>query len=241
MRVLLLSDIHANLEAFDSALNQASFDSLWVLGDLVGYGANPNEVVEKTQELRPDVVIRGNHDKVCSGLESADDFSPLARQAAEWTERNLRPKVRHYLQGLPIGPRKMGDFLLCHGSPLDEDEYLFSSHQITPLISRVSVPVCFFGHTHVPLVYTAGEGQNEALHVSDSGKLTLDPSCRYFINPGSVGQPRDGDPRGSIVLLDTEKNEVQFIKFLYPIEKAASKILGAGLPQGLADRLSVGR
>ncbi len=241
MRILLLSDIHANLEALDSALSQTPFDALWVLGDLVGYGADPNPVVERIQELKPDQILRGNHDKVCSGLENADDFSLLARLAAEWTEQNLRPEIRKYLQELPAGPLDSRGFLLCHGSPLDEDEYLFSTSQTTGLFHRFSEQVCFFGHTHLPVIYSLREGKVDGLHVSDSHKMTLDPPCRYLINPGSVGQPRDGDPRGSLVVLDTPGNTLEFIKFSYPIERAAEKIRQAGLPPALADRLRVGR
>lgn len=241
MRILLLSDIHANLEALDSALSQTSFDALWVLGDLVGYGANPNSVVKRIEELEPDQILRGNHDKVCSGLESADNFSLLARLAAEWTQQNLRPEVRQYLQKLPAGPVSSRGFLLCHGSPVDEDEYLFSTSQIAPLFHRFSEQVCFFGHTHIPVIYSLREGRVEGLHVSDSHKMTLAPSCRYLINPGSVGQPRDADPRGSLLVLDIPGDKLEFIKFSYSIEQAAEKIRQAGLPPALADRLHVGR
>ena len=241
MRILLLSDIHANLEALDCALSQTSFDALWVLGDLVGYGANPNSVVGKIQELKPDQILRGNHDKVCSGLESGDDFSFLAGLSAEWTLENLQPEIRQYLQNLPAGPLSSGDFLLCHGSPVDEDEYLFSAAQISPLFQQLSMPVCFFGHTHVPVIYSNKQGRVEGQRVTASLEMALEPSCRYFINPGSVGQPRDGDPHGSMILLDTRTNGLEFIKFSYPIEKAAEKIRQSGLPPALGDRLLVGR
>lgn len=241
MRVLVLSDIHANLEALEAALEQCPYDQLWVLGDLVGYGADPDAVVDRIQALQPAYIIRGNHDKVCSGLETAEDFSPLARLSAEWTLQKLRPDVRGYLQSLPPGPVAVGDFLLCHGSPADEDEYLISSRQITPLIRELGLQVCLFGHTHVPMVYVCNQGRTHGLRVSDSRKLNLDRASRYFINPGSVGQPRDGDPRGSVILLDTESPELEFFKFRYEVGVAAEKIRRAGLPPALADRLYVGR
>lgn len=241
MQVLLLSDIHANLEALQSALRQTSFDALWVLGDLVGYGADPDAVVETVQDLNPEIIIRGNHDKVCSGLESAEDFSPLARRSAQWTYDHIRPEVRRYLQELPAGPVKVDDYLLCHGSPADEDEYLLSSTQITPLMELFDGKVCFFGHTHVPVVYVTNRDRVHGMRVRDSRKLILDPCCKYFINPGSVGQPRDGDSRGCMILLDPKRNELQFIKFDYPIDEAAAKIREAGLPRALADRLYIGK
>lgn len=241
MRTLILSDIHANLEALKAALEQTAFDAVWVLGDLVGYGADPHAVVEKVQELHPQFIIRGNHDKVCSGLESAKDFSLLARQSAEWTLRTLSPETRAYLQALPLGPVPFEDYLLCHGSPADEDEYIMSPYQIPALLETQNAQVCFFGHTHVPIIYMSDGGQIVECPVGESLVLQLKEGQRYFLNPGSVGQPRDGDRRGCTALLDTHRKVVEFMKFDYAIDEAARKIREAGLPRPLAERLYVGR
>lgn len=236
-----MSDIHANLEALKAALEQTAFDAVWVLGDLVGYGADPHAVVDKVQELQPQFLIRGNHDKVCSGLESTKDFSLLARQSAQWTLRTLNPETRAYLQSLPLGPLSFEDYLLCHGSPVDEDEYIMSPYQIPALLEAQNAQVCFFGHTHVPIIYRSDGAQVVECPVGESLVLQLKEGRRYFLNPGSVGQPRDGDRRGCTALLDTQRKVVEFIKFDYAIDEAARKIREAGLPRPLAERLYVGR
>ncbi|HSR66547.1 MAG TPA: metallophosphoesterase family protein [Acidobacteriota bacterium] len=241
MKTLILSDIHSNLEALDAALQQSSFQEVWVLGDLVGYGADPEAVVKRVRELQPAHIVRGNHDKVCCGLEDVSRFSDLARDAALWTRGQIGRETRDYLLDLPQGPKRVEGWTLSHGSPWDEDEYLLDQEQVWPQMDSLRDPVCLFGHTHVPMLYRSRGGRRQAFHITDSCTVQIQDDERYFINPGSVGQPRDGDSRGCFGLLDREEKTLRFIKFEYDIEAAAQKILKAGLPSLLASRLQVGR
>ena len=241
MKVLILSDIHANLEALECALQQADYDQVWVLGDLVGYGACPNEVVEAVRQLEPAWIVRGNHDKVCCGLEDPDNFTDLARESALWTREQLTPESLEYLRSLPRGPLADDPWVISHGSPLDEDEYLVSEDQVWMQMAFTSERVCFFGHTHVPILYRRSGQMRQASYVDDSADVQLEADSQYFINPGSIGQPRDGDPRSCLAVLETESASLRLIKFRYPLEKAARRIRQAGLPELLAQRLYIGR
>ena len=153
MRFLILSDIHGNIDALDAVLARApreSYDRLLVLGDLVGYCANPNEVVERIFELEPDAVIRGNHDKVCSGVESADNFNRIAGEAARWTIKALTPANKERVAKLPSGPTNVDkDVEICHGTPFDEDTYVFDEDDATKALDAAHRQICFFGHTHL--------------------------------------------------------------------------------------------
>lgn len=240
MKTLILSDIHANLEALTTALDQAEYDQVWILGDLVGYGANPNEVIEVVRGLKPALIVRGNHDKACGGLSDLESFSDLAREAAIWTRGQLNPQSLDYLRQLRQGPLTDGEWAVSHGSPLDEDEYLISDEQVWRQMFKTPQKACFFGHTHVPILYRRSGRLRQAFYLNDSVEVHLDDQSRYFINPGSIGQPRDGDPRGCLALFDTESAHLRIIKFAYPIEKAARRILQAGLPEYLAQRLFLG-
>ncbi|MBI4445730.1 MAG: metallophosphoesterase family protein [Acidobacteria bacterium] len=238
MRILLLSDIHGNLEALQTILQATPFEAAWVLGDLVGYGADPNRVVEIIRDLQPQVLIRGNHDRVCSGLEPPEGFSRLAREAALWTLDALTPENRNYLRTLPKGPVVQGNYLICHGSPADEDEYLWNAAQVEALLGFQSPPVCFFGHTHVPIVFRCVDRQRiDSQFIQNPSEMILEPATRFFINPGAVGQPRNRDPRASAALLDSATGTINFLKVPYDIEAAALKIERAGLPPPLAERL----
>lgn len=241
MKVLILSDIHANLEALESALQQADYDRVWVLGDLVGYGANPNEAVDAIRQLQPHWIVRGNHDKVCCGLADPNNFTDLARESALWTQRQLTREHLDYLSSLPQGPLTETPWAISHGSPLDEDEYLISEDQVWMQMSFFAERICFFGHTHVPMLYRRSGQMRQASYVDDSTQLSLDANSQYFINPGSVGQPRDSDPRGCLAVLETESASLRFIKFTYPLQEAAQRIREAGLPDLLAQRLYIGK
>jgi predicted phosphodiesterase len=251
VRILVLSDIHANLEALEACLEAAPpYDRVFNLGDIVGYGANPNEAVERSRALGS-VFVRGNHDKACSGLISLDDFNPVAGVAAIWTRDQLIPDNLSFLRDLPMGPLTPADNLQCvHGSPRDEDEYVFLAREAYSILAHVSVPVTFFGHTHVQGAYWIDdvketEGVVDPRYSSQKGKqqfpLALEKTSAYLINPGSVGQPRDGDPRAAFALYDVDAASVTFHRVPYDIERAQKKILSAGLPDRLASRLAEGR
>ena len=248
MRYLLISDIHGNLEAFRAVLAHAARkrrDAVLFLGDAVGYGAAPNQVVERLRQLGSAVVaVRGNHDRVVLDPgEGAVFFNPHARHAAQWTSDVLTPVNRRWLGAIPRGPRTVADDLvICHGSPTDEDEYLFSEAEAEDAFAHVSASVTFFGHSHVPCVFERAEidGQESLFGMLLRGGrvvVDLDPGRRYLINPGSVGQPRDRDPRASYGMYDSEERRFTLYRVPYNIEGARRRILGAGLPRLLADRL----
>ena len=245
MRTLLLSDLHANLEALDAVLDAAgSWDRLLVLGDLVGYGPDPNLVVDRIRALGPQMVIRGNHDKVASGLESSQDFNETARRAAEWTQRTLSAANRTYLAELPEGPSVIEpQLLICHGTPFDEDAYIVEQLDALQVLQQFTHPVCFFGHTHVQIGYWRSEAEFDVLMPSESnGAVVLEPQAKhYLLNPGSVGQPRDGDPRAAYAVYDDRGSVFQFGRAAYAIDVVQEKIRSAGLPDSLARRLALGR
>jgi diadenosine tetraphosphatase ApaH/serine/threonine PP2A family protein phosphatase len=251
LRILLLSDIHANLEALEACLAAApSFDAVANLGDLVGYGASPNEVIDRCRSLG-EIFVRGNHDKAATGLIELDDFNPLAATAALWTRERLTPENRAWLKALPQGPVNLENFpqaQLVHGSPDDEDTYVVSiGDALVPLLAHTT-PLTFFGHTHLqggffangdsadgfrPEYRTVGQAESISLH--------LKPNTRYLLNPGSVGQPRDADWRAAFGLFDTEAQVFDFHRTPYNLKNAQDRIVSANLPPRLATRLAAGR
>ena len=251
MRILLLSDIHANLEALEGSLATApSFDVVANLGDIVGYGASPNEVTERARNLGT-IFVRGNHDKAATGLISIDDFNPMAGAAAIWTRDQLSSDNLEWLRALPQGPIPLPEaprVQLVHGSPNDEDEYLVSiGDALAPLIA-LSAPLTFFGHTHLQGGFFAnGSGADgfrpeyRTVGQAESVSMQLKPETRYLINPGSVGQPRDGDWRAAFALFDTEAQIVHFHRAPYNLKTAQDRIFAANLPARLATRLAAGR
>jgi predicted phosphodiesterase len=251
LRILLLSDIHANLEALEGTLATApSFDVVANLGDIVGYGASPNEVTERSRNLGT-IFVRGNHDKAATGLISLDDFNPMAGAAAMWTRDQLTSDNLEWLRALPQGPVPLPEapqVQLVHGSPNDEDEYLVSiGDALAPLIA-LSSPLTFFGHTHLQGGFFAnGSGADgfrpeyRTVGQAESVSMQLKPETRYMINPGSVGQPRDGDWRAAFALFDTEAQIVHFHRAPYNLKTAQDRIFAANLPARLATRLAAGR
>lgn len=244
MRYLVLSDIHANWEALWAVLEDAAgqYDCVVCCGDLVGYGADPNLVVEWVR-AHACAVVRGNHDKAAAGLQDAEDFNPYARAAAQWTAHVLSPENALYLRRLPAGPQSLPGFDLVHGSPTDEDEYL-TWVEPSLLLPYLSQSLTFFGHTHCQLAFCLRGPRAEYLSgvPAEHSRITirLQARCRYLVNPGSVGQPRDGDPRAAYALYDDAAGEVYLCRTLYPISVAQAKILRAGLPAYLAERLASG-
>ncbi len=244
VRYLILSDIHANLDALDAVLAAAAdeWDRVIVLGDLVGYGAEPNEVIDRVRALHPVAIIRGNHDKAACGLDDGENFNQVARFAAAWTLQQLTPANRTYLRELPQGPAAFDERLeICHGAPFDEDHYIFDGADAQRSFNAAGRPVCLFGHTHLPVIFTA-RGAQLAADVPDEDQyaLTFQAETRYLVNPGSVGQPRDGDPRAAFGFYTTEGTLV-FRRVEYDVASAQRKIAAAGLPQSLANRLAIGR
>ena len=247
MKYLILSDIHANLQALDAVLAAAprsSWDRALVLGDLVGYGADPNAVIERLFALEPLAVIRGNHDKAACGVEDGSNFNQIARAAAAWTAETLTDEHAAYLRGLAAGPHIIDEGLeICHGAPFDEDYYIFDAGDAGRALETARRALCLFGHTHLPVVFKQTprgfDGfipeQPRDMH------LQLAPDTRYLVNVGSVGQPRDGDPRAAFAIYDASAREILMQRVEYDIHGAQQRILSAGLPASLANRLAMGR
>jgi diadenosine tetraphosphatase ApaH/serine/threonine PP2A family protein phosphatase len=220
------------------------FDETLVLGDIVGYGADPNAVVARVQELKPRAIVRGNHDKVACGLEQADGFNAVARAAAEWTFEVLEPAHRAWLASLPKGPLAVDDLVeICHGSPIDEDLYIFDETDALRALKGMSRQLCLFGHTHFPMTFQLAGGELQAMGPTAAAEaiLELRTDVLYLVNPGAVGQPRDGDARAAYAIVDVIDRCIELYRVDYPIAKAQMKIIEAGLPPVLAKRLGVGR
>jgi predicted phosphodiesterase len=246
MRYLILSDIHANQEALLAVLarvRRKRWDKAIVLGDVVGYGANPNQAVDLVRGLRPLIAIRGNHDKVCAGVENGEMFNRVALQAALWTRRKLSPQNLRGLQALPEGPAVVdGSFAIAHGTPIDEDAYIFGEIEALNVFRQTAFPLCFFGHSHFPVIFgLSPDAIQTMLTKAPSFRMRLEPGIRYLINPGSIGQPRDGNPLASFAIYDDGTRTVTIYRVPYRVERAQQKILDAGLPRPLADRLALGR
>lgn len=252
MRLLILSDIHSNLEALQACLDAApEFDRVVNLGDVVGYGASPNEVTQICAEMDW-LTVRGNHDKACACLTTVESFNPIAALAAMWTRQVLAPSNLAWLQKLSSGPLthpELDRVQFVHGSPLDEDQYMVSIHDATETLAHVDVPVTFFGHTHIqgafyldkeegPWELRPGQ-QRPGKHETHTVYLLAE--SQYLINPGSVGQPRDGDWRAGFALYDSERYTVVFHRVPYDVARAQQRIRTAHLPDRLAIRLAEGR
>mgnify|MGYP001157819404 FL=1 len=245
MRYLIFTDIHGNVEAFHAvlkAVQKKRVDHYVFLGDLVGYGASPNEVIQKILTLKPLSIIRGNHDKAVSGLDSVQTFNPIAASAIFWTKKTIARKHLDFLVRLKQSPEVIQDSItLCHGAPFDEDYYIFGEFDAAEAFSYIQTPVCFFGHTHFPFVYTEKDGTVEGTFLEgNANEIRLEKGIRYLINPGSVGQPRDRNPRAAFAIYDSETRVVKFSRVEYDIEEAKRKIINERLPPALAERLSLG-
>lgn len=245
MRYLVLSDIHANIDALESVLADAQRhgdSEILFLGDLVGYGAEPNAVIERFRALPVAAAIRGNHDRVACGLGDAANFNEAARLSAHSTGRALTLENRTFLVGLPAGPLAVSDLVeICHGTPFDEDAYVFDEMDAVYAIRSATRPVCLFGHTHAPFALRMTGEDVDLLDDSPEATIRLKDAARYLVNVGSVGQPRDGDPRAGYGIVDTDERTIRCFRVAYPVERAQARILAAGLPEAHARRLSVGR
>ncbi len=236
MPFLIVSDIHGNREALEAVLDDArgDYDRIVCLGDLVGYGADPNYVVDWA---RADVsaIVRGNHDKLCAGLDSFYSYRPAARAAAEWTISALTPNNRAYLERLPRGPLPYEGFDLVHGSPLDEDEYLLTTEDVMTIRQEIETHLSFFGHTHLQGGFLIA--RSNVTTIDRHRSLQLEGQHTYLVNPGSVGQPRDGDPHAAYAIYFPRERAIEFRRVPYDAASTASKIRAAELPDSLASRL----
>jgi predicted phosphodiesterase len=240
MRIAIFGDIHANLEAFEVVLADAREQgcvSFICLGDVVGYNANPRECLQKVQSLKCPVV-KGNHDDYASSDSSLESFNPLAEIAIQWTRDQLTPSEKAWLGGLPLISKVRG-FTIVHAS-LDDPGgwgYVLNQLDAAASFSKQSTDLCFFGHTHTPRAYI----KDSSVVGYPFEKIDLDPGKKYFVNVGSVGQPRDGDWRAAYVIFDEDKRTIRLRRLPYDLPKTQGKILAAGLPPRLADRLMFGK
>lgn len=251
MRVLLISDIHANLEALKACMEVfPAYDRAANLGDVVGYGASPNDVVELVRDL-DGILVRGNHDRAAAGLCDVSEFNPIAAFAALWTKHQLTAENRNWVAELPKGPihcEGLPHVLFAHGSPQNEDEYILNEPAARGAIEHTDAQVTFFGHTHVQGVIGLSHHKVRTLRPEFPGRreqaswrVDLEPGTRYLVNPGSIGQPRDADWRAAFALYDSEAPSVTFYRVPYDVDLAQQRIISAGLPERLASRLREGR
>lgn len=243
MRILVVSDIHGNLEALQTVLASAGLiDATWNLGDTVGYGPNPRECVQLIQNLEPEINLAGNHDLASTGALSVAQFNPTAKAAAVWTQDRLSAMDRAYLEALPA-TRRTGETLFAHGSPRDPVwEYVDDDRTAGAIFREFTFDHCYVGHTHQAIVarFDDATERTKLMPLGAGTRLSLTDS-RLLINPGSVGQPRDGDPRAAYGIVDTERSTFTVHRVPYNVGVTQDKILNAGLPPPLAARLGIGR
>jgi diadenosine tetraphosphatase ApaH/serine/threonine PP2A family protein phosphatase len=245
MRLAIISDIHSNIEALEAVLppiDAERVDGVLNLGDIVGYNAGPNECLELLQG-RPVLSLAGNHDLALLEEERAQHFNLIAYEALQWNRQAVRQEFWEFFKTLPLVREGQG-FLACHGTPTSTEAYVVYHFQGKRLLNfirdRKNLRVCFFGHTHRrALWYLDIRGKVAALPVSP-GKIYLDRECLYLINPGSVGQPRDGNPEAAYAIFDDQEFSIDFKSVPYDVAAAQRRILAAGLPEFLAERLSQG-
>jgi predicted phosphodiesterase len=251
LRILLLSDIHSNLEALEACLAIAPAHDLTVnLGDIVGYSASPNEVTSRVRELGG-TFVRGNHDKVVSGIETIESFNPMAGLAALWNREHLASDHIEWLRTLPKGPVTMDELpeiQFVHGAPEDEDRYVVTAQDALGTLVNANSDLIFFGHTHIQGLFALQGEFVEAIFPEyasignqETWEYQLEKGAAYMINPGSIGQPRDGDWRAAFATFDSEKRKLTFYRVPYELRSAQEKIFAANLPSRLATRLAAGR
>lgn len=244
MLIAVIADPHANLQALEAVLDDIdsrAVDHIVCLGDLLGYNANPNEVVALVRQRRIPIVM-GNHDAAVCGLEEPWFFRDVARKAIEWQIDELRKPNREFVMKAPEQLRFSGTCLAVHGSPSSRDEYVLdwvdAMRHMEHLVNN-GVNACFFGHSHKPSFFS--EHANGVDKPPKAGVVCLERGSRYLINPGSVGQPRDGDPRAAYGILDTDQATFEFCRVEYDVKEAMKEIVRMGLPKELAKRLRKGK
>jgi predicted phosphodiesterase len=237
MRIAILSDIHANLEALETALTyigENNVDKIFCLGDIVGYGPNPNECVELIADNCEQVII-GNHDHAVLGLTSIEYFNDFAKISTAWTAKNISTKNREYLANLPFKYQNEDVYCLVHSTPSEPAQwhYILSESDAYNEFNHFKQHVCFIGHSHFPIVFSKKGFSRER-------KLKLEKRNKYIVNVGSIGQPRDGNPKTCFCIYNPDKNMVEYVRLEYEISKTRDKIIKEGLPVFLADRLTRG-
>ncbi len=245
MRYLLISDINANLAAFEAVLEDAEglYDKVWCLGDMVGYGPDPNECVELLL-TKDHLCIAGNHDWAVLGKLDIDDFNPDARFASLWTREQLNDNVREYLEKLPIALVEEDVYTLVHGSPRHPIwEYILYPAVAQPNFKQFNTPYCFVGHTHSPVIFTEAEDPKSMCEAAvpefNNGPVQLGER-RLIVNPGSVGQPRDGDARAAYAIVDIEAKTFEHRRIPYPVSATQEKMKDYDFPTRLWKRLAFG-
>ena len=244
MRYAVISDIHSNIEALSAFLKAAEglrVDKIICLGDIVGYNANPNECIKLLKDNGALCVI-GNHDSRVAGFEEPTDFNYHAAAAVYWTRDAVNEESMEFLRGLPRDILVNRKFMAVHGWINNTDRYILGPRDAERNVdlmkeARSTLSLCFFGHTHVPAAYSHEDGE---VVFNQENPLKLKKGVRYLVNPGSIGQPRDRDPRAAFLIYDSRKNQINFYRFEYDIHSTAEKILAAGLPERLAERLKLG-
>jgi diadenosine tetraphosphatase ApaH/serine/threonine PP2A family protein phosphatase len=241
MRILVISDIHANLTALEAVLaDAASFDAVWCLGDLVGYGPDPNECIQLVCQLPGLVCLIGNHDAAVIGLIDIGSFNQEARAAVRWTQRVLTEASEAYLRSLPE-IHVAGEVTLAHGSPRQPVwEYLLDTRTATQNFAYFSTPFCFVGHSHLPVLFQMNDGWRHADLAVPEALRCYEMIPRAIFNPGSVGQPRDRDPRAAYAIYDSEAMTWTLRRVAYEIPAVQERMLSAGLPDRHIVRLSAG-
>ncbi|MCC6173751.1 MAG: metallophosphoesterase family protein [Chloroflexi bacterium] len=243
MRIGVISDVHANLIALEAVLSAIQpIDQLWCLGDIVGYGPQPNDCVDLLVSQPKFLAVAGNHDYAAIGRIGIEAFNRFAALAAQWTAEQLRPTVREYLAALPT-LTSSGEFTLAHGSPRGPLwEYILNARTAQANFEHFHGPFCLVGHTHVPAVFTLDPaGDVQAHRVAGEAEVSLArPGWRFILNPGGVGQPRDGDPRAAFLVVDTERATATWRRVSYDVERTQRLMRRVHLPDRLADRLAQG-
>lgn len=242
MRYAIFSDVHSNLEALEAVLNaykKEAIDKYLCVGDIVGYASNPKECIGRIKQDKI-VTVAGNHDWASVGLFSCEYFNALASQAVAWTKLNLGEEDKDFLKSLKL-TYKNKDLTIAHGT-LDNPQdfnYLTDGYLAQESFKLLETDICFVGHTHVPAIFI--QDSSSGIHFWEESFIKIKPQNRYIVNVGSVGQPRDGNPKASYCIYDTEGREIQIKRISYNVELAKNKIIKAGLPQFLGDRLLSGR
>ncbi|HNS02393.1 MAG TPA: metallophosphoesterase family protein [Anaerolineae bacterium] len=250
MRILVISDVHANLTALDEVLadaatvewlGQTGFDAIWSLGDIVGYGPWPNECIQRLQQFPDHLRVAGNHDWAALGRLDLEEFNREARKMAVWTQQHLDSASLSYLRSLPDQPLHQDAFTVTHASPREPIwEYINSGSIARENFAHLATPYCLVGHTHVPRLYRMAGGACTVHGPIYDRDISLAGPHSLIINPGSVGQPRDNDPRAAYALLDVEQALWRFRRVRYDVEITQAAMRKAGLPERLIARLAYG-